>query len=203
MTWLVKSCKHEDLSLMPRTHIKSWWHVLIIPALGNWSHQDLWDSLTGQPSLLGKPQVPVRDPVTQTKLSAAVRKTAKGWPLDSTHILFIHMHVDSLSFYKHIHIHTYISSINAELYVLVFLWLQNSIKGDLLLRNCFLNPDDIQLWDHWSRYVILSAGSLFECYPVFSKDQHKPKVRNPEIKKCIESQVWWHMPRILPLSTSR
>lgn len=178
-------------------------YLLTIPALGIWRQQELRDSLTGQPSLLGKPQASSeRSFHTSEVVSCCKKNSQRQAPGLYTHI-FIHMHVDSLAFYTHTHTHTYISSINAKLYVLVFLWLQNYFKGDLFLRNCFLNSDDIQLWDHWSRCVPLSAGSLFACYLVFSKDQQKPQVRNPEIKKCIEIQVWWCMPRILALGTSR
>lgn len=56
MAQLVKCllCKHEDLSLISNTHIKSWVVAeFIILLLERWRQKDPWSLLTRQPSLKG------------------------------------------------------------------------------------------------------------------------------------------------------
>lgn len=48
--------KSVKLSLIPRTHVKSWvsWHTLVILEPGKWRQAELWGSLTRYHILLGK-----------------------------------------------------------------------------------------------------------------------------------------------------
>lgn len=57
-----EKCNHGDSSLIPRTHVWSfWWCTSINPALGRQKQIDPWGWLARQSNWMGKPWVPVRD----------------------------------------------------------------------------------------------------------------------------------------------
>lgn len=81
---------------MPRTHIKELWHLLVSPVPGRQKPMDAQDLLTNQFNLVGKPQVPARDPDSNNKVDRSLAMTSEVvlWLLCSwvyTHFCTTHL----------------------------------------------------------------------------------------------------------------
>lgn len=88
--------KHEDLTTHAKIQVQ--WHRPVSPVLGRQRQEDVWLSIDSQINSLGKLQVPVRDPVSQTKVDysrGTTWKVSPGFLVNKCSYTHVHTYVNT------------------------------------------------------------------------------------------------------------